>query len=89
MKVALFSSSFLITRYSNSFFHLVPLLRRGLIIEFTEDKIIVTDSSSSAPLSLDQGVGSLRRHRRGFSDEIHIRGETLSSEAAQGKRNPV
>ena len=56
MKVALFSS-FLVTRCSNSFFHLVPLLRRGLTIEFTEGrKIIVTGASSSAPLSLDQGA---------------------------------
>lgn len=56
MKVALFSS-FLITRCSNSFFHLVPLLRRDLIIEFTEGrKIIVTGTSSGTPLSLDQGA---------------------------------
>ena len=55
MKVALFSPSFLVTHCSNSFFHLVPLLRRGLTIEFTEGrKIIVTGASSGTPLSLDQ-----------------------------------
>ena len=54
----------------------------------------------TAPLSLDQGAiammdgfhgihpsALLQSHRRGFSDEIHIQGETRSSEAAQGKRN--
>ena len=58
------------------------------------------DGECSAPLSLDQGAiammdgfpgihpsAPLQSHRRGFSDEIHIRGETRSSEAAQGKRN--
>ena len=57
MKVALFSPSYLITRCSNSFFHLVPLLRRGLTIEFTEGrKIIVTGTFSGTPLSLNQGL---------------------------------
>ena len=54
----------------------------------------------TAPLSLDQGAiammdgfhgihpsAPLQSHRRGFSDEIHIRAETHGSEAAQGKRN--
>ena len=31
----------------------------------------------------------LQSHRRGFSNEIHIQTETHSSEAAQGKKNPV
>lgn len=70
--------------------------------QFKTKKPSIEYAFCSAPLSLGQGTiammdgfhgihpsAPLQSHRRSFSNEIHIQTETHSSEAAQGKKNPV